>query len=138
MLAVLSDDRREMTEPDVDPFSCRSEPKHRPIGQEPSKSVLINQWMHLSELKVDVYTNFSFQILHGSITPYNKSRKAVKKAEKASRARGKKDSIIAPQPYLEQAAKDKARAEEEKAAYNGKKSTGSGDDDEDQQDDTED
>ncbi|KAH0579835.1 hypothetical protein H2248_002664 [Termitomyces sp. 'cryptogamus'] len=40
-------------------------------------------------------------------------------------------------PYIEQAAKDKTRAEEEKAAYDGKKSAGSGDDDEDQQEDAE-
>ncbi|KAG6889327.1 hypothetical protein C0992_005653 [Termitomyces sp. T32_za158] len=43
------------------------------LGKNPQEAALINQWMHLSELEVDLYTNFSFQILRGSIAPYNKS-----------------------------------------------------------------
>ncbi|KAG6900248.1 hypothetical protein C0993_000889 [Termitomyces sp. T159_Od127] len=41
------------------------------LGKDPQEAALINQWMHLSQLEVDVYTNFSYQLLHGSI-PYNK------------------------------------------------------------------
>ncbi|KAG6915481.1 hypothetical protein DXG01_011312 [Tephrocybe rancida] len=42
------------------------------LGKDRKEAALIDQWMHLMESEVDVYTSLSYQIVNGGITPYNK------------------------------------------------------------------
>ncbi|KAF5376645.1 hypothetical protein D9615_007878 [Tricholomella constricta] len=42
------------------------------LGKDLQEATLVDQWIHLTESEVDLYTNLIFQLLRGLITPYNK------------------------------------------------------------------
>ncbi|KAG5641525.1 hypothetical protein DXG03_004816 [Asterophora parasitica] len=42
------------------------------LGKDLQEATLVDQWIHLTESEVDLYTNLIGQLLRGFITPYNK------------------------------------------------------------------
>ncbi|KAG6809684.1 hypothetical protein H0H92_015159, partial [Tricholoma furcatifolium] len=43
------------------------------LGKDAKEAALVEQWMHLTEVEVDINTNLIAQLVHGFFKPYNKS-----------------------------------------------------------------
>ncbi|KAG6889325.1 hypothetical protein C0992_005651 [Termitomyces sp. T32_za158] len=59
--------------PDTNFFSVAGlAPNAGLLGSDPKSAALIDQWMHLAELEVDLYTSLIRGLVSGAIVPYNK------------------------------------------------------------------